>query len=135
MAKQVFINLPVANIDKSFALYKAMGFTVNEQFSDATAKCMVWSDTIFVMLMNHDKMNDFTTKPIADIKTGISAIYALSLSGVDEINSLAQAAYALGATEPTPYKDHGFMQVRTVEDYDGHTWELFFMDLSKMPSQ
>ncbi len=135
MNKQIFINLPVSNIEKSYALYKALGFTVNEQFSDATAKCMVWSDTIFVMLLSYEKINAFTSKPIADTKTNIAALYALSLSGVAEINNLAQAAINLGATEPVPCKDHGFMQVRTIEDYDGHTWELFFMDMTNMTAQ
>lgn len=32
-------------------------------------------------------------------------------------------------------KDYGFMQQRTLEDFDGHTWEIFHMDLSKVPTE
>ena len=53
MAKQVFINLAVADLQKSMDFYTALGFSNNPQFSDDTAKCMVWSENIFVMLLNH----------------------------------------------------------------------------------
>jgi uncharacterized protein len=42
---------------------------------------------------------------------------------------------AAGGTEPTEMKDYGFMQQRNIEDFDGHTWEIFFMDISKFPTQ
>jgi hypothetical protein len=41
MAKQVFINLAVTDLQKSMDFYTALGFTNNPQFSDDTAKCMV----------------------------------------------------------------------------------------------
>jgi predicted lactoylglutathione lyase len=132
MNKQIFINLPVVNIEKSFALYTAIGFAVNEQFSDASAKCMVWSESIFVMLMSHEKMNGFTSKPIANTTNNIAALYAITMNNVEALHITAEAAIKLGAIEPVPFKDHGFMQVRTIEDYDGHTWELFCMDTSNM---
>ena len=27
------------------------------------------------------------------------------------------------------------MQQRTIEDLDGHTWEVFYMDVTKFPAQ
>lgn len=32
-------------------------------------------------------------------------------------------------------KDYGFMQQRTIEDFDGHTWEIFYMDVTKFPQK
>ena len=40
-----------------------------------------------------------------------------------------------GGTEPSEFRDYGFMQQRTIEDPDGHTWELFYMDMSKIPDE
>jgi predicted lactoylglutathione lyase len=57
MAKQIFINLAVNNLQKSIDFYTALGFTNNPQFSDDTAKCMVWSENIFVMLLTHEKFS------------------------------------------------------------------------------
>jgi uncharacterized protein len=135
MAKQIFINLPVQNLQKSFDFYTSLGFTNNPQFSDDTAKCMVWCENIFVMLLTHEKFKNFTTKPIADTKTKIAGLFSLSLESVDEINELMTNGLNAGGIEPTEMKDYGFMQQRTIEDFDGHTWEIFYMDVSKFPTE
>ncbi len=135
MTSQIFLNLVVSNVDKSMNLYAEMGFKNNPQFSDDTAKCMVWSENIFVMLMTSEKFASFTTKPIADTKNNIAGLFALSVDGLETINKIVDNALKHGATEPVPFKDYGFMQQRNVEDYDGHTWEIFFMDISKFPQQ
>lgn len=133
MPKQIFINLPVANLEQSTALYQAMGFEVNPQFSDHTAQCMVWSDSIYVMLLTHEKFNSFIEKPIADTKSGVAGLYSLSLDRVEEVNDLMEKGLKAGGIEPTPARDYGFMVQRTLEDFDGHSWEIFYMDLSKFP--
>ena len=88
MAKQVFINLAVKDLQKSMDLYTALGFTNNPQFSDNTGKCMVWSESIFVMLLSHEKFASFATKPIADTKSSLAALFSLSVESVDELNSM-----------------------------------------------
>jgi predicted lactoylglutathione lyase len=85
------------------------------------------------MIMTKEKFSGFTTKPIADTKNQIAAIFALSVESNDKLNDIADAAIGAGGKEPVPMKDYGFMQQRTVEDFDGHTWELFYMDMSKFP--
>ena len=135
MAKQIFINLAVKELQKSANFYTALGFTNNPQFSDDTAKCMVWSENIYVMLLTHDKFASFATKPIADTKSNVAGLFSLSTESVDEVNGILENGLKAGGTEPTEAKDYGFMQQRTIEDLDGHTWEIFYMDLSKMPSQ
>jgi predicted lactoylglutathione lyase len=135
MKSQVFINLPVTNLEKSAALYTKMGFTINPAFSDNSAKCLVWSEEIFLMIMTTDRFKTFATRPLADTKNGLAGIYALSVSSLAKVNEVAGNALAAGATEPKPLQDHGFMQLRTIEDADGHTWEIFFMDMTKLPQQ
>lgn len=135
MNKQVFINLAVKDLEKSMSLYTKMGFTNNPQFSDDTAKCMVWSETIFLMIMTHERFKNFTAKPIADTKNNIAGLFSLSVESVDSVNMIVTNAISAGGIEPTEMKDYGFMQQRTIEDFDGHTWEIFYMDLSKFPSK
>lgn len=134
MAKQIFINLAVTDLQKSMDFYTALGFTNNPQFSDDTAKCMVWSETIFLMLLTHAKFSSFTDKPIADTKSHVAGLFSLSVDSVDEVNSIVANGLKAGGTEPNEMRDYGFMQQRTIEDFDGHTWEVFYMDLSKFPS-
>lgn len=133
MAKQIFINLAVKELQKSMDFYTALGFTNNPQFSDDAGKCMVWSEHIFVMLLNHDKFSDFITKPIADNKAAVAGIYSLSLDSFEEVNDRMAKGLKAGGIEPNEMKDYGFMQQRTIEDFDGHTWELFYMDVTKIP--
>ncbi|MEN9686384.1 MAG: hypothetical protein RLZZ28_2170 [Bacteroidota bacterium] len=134
MAKQIFINLAVKDLQKSMDFYAALGFTNNPQFSDETGKCMVWSENIFVMLLTHEKFALFATKPIADTKANIAGLFSLSTESVAEVNNIMAAGLKAGGKEPSEMKDYGFMQQRTMEDFDGHTWEIFYMDISKFPA-
>ncbi|MBL7922088.1 MAG: glyoxalase/bleomycin resistance/extradiol dioxygenase family protein [Bacteroidia bacterium] len=135
MAKQIFINLAVKDLQKSMDFYTALGFTNNPQFSDESGKCMVWSENIFLMIMTHEKFAGFATKPIADTKSKLAGLFSLSLDSVDEMNKMMENGLKAGGIEPHEVRDMGFMQQRTIEDFDGHTWEVFFMDMSKFPTQ
>lgn len=135
MKKQIFINLAVSELSKSMAFYRAMGFSNNPHFSDDTGKCMVWEENIFVMLLTHEKFSTFATKPISDTKTTVAALFSLSLSSFEEVNTLMEKGLKAGGIEPSEMKDYGFMQQRTIEDFDGHTWELFYMDMEKFPGE
>jgi len=77
MAKQIFINIVVSDLQRSIDFYTALGFINNPQFSDDAGKCMVWSDAIFVMLLTADKFAQFATKPIADTKSALAALFSL----------------------------------------------------------
>ncbi|MET3879866.1 VOC family protein [Chitinophaga sp. OAE865] len=133
--KQVFINLAVKDVEKSMGFYTQLGFEINPQFSDDQGKCMVWSDAIFVMIMSHEKFKTFTKKPIADTRSNIAGLFALSVESVDQVNEIVEHGLKAGGTEPMPMTDYGFMQLRRIEDPDGHTWEIFFMDPTQIPAQ
>ncbi len=135
MNKQIFINLAVSDLAKSMEFYTALGFYNNSQFSDESGKCMVWSESIFVMLLTHEKFSLFATKPIADTKTNLAGLFSLSMENIEAVNKMMTDGLKAGGTEPTEMKDYGFMQQRTIEDFDGHTWEIFFMDMSKFPQE
>ncbi len=133
MSKQIFVNIPVTDLKRSMDFYAAIGFTNNPQFTDETAACMVWSDNIFVMLLTIPKFKFFITKEVADTKATAAVINSLSVGTTGEVNDFVARALAAGGTEPTAAKDYGFMQQRSVEDPDGNLWEVFYMDISKMP--
>jgi predicted lactoylglutathione lyase len=135
MAKQIFINLAVKDLQKSLNFYSALGFTNNPQFSDNSGKCMVWSENIFVMLLTHEKFSSFATKPIADTKSNVAGLFSLSTESIDEVNNIMANGLKAGGIEPNEMRDYGFMIQRTIEDVDGHTWEIFYMDISKIPTE
>lgn len=131
MKKQLFVNLAVLDVEKSMKWYQSIGFENNPQFSDESAKCMVWSEHIYVMLLSHDKFKSFTAKPISDTKSSIAALFSLSVDSNANVDMIMSAGLNAGGIEPNEARDYGFMYQRTLEDFDGHTWEVFFMDMTK----
>ena len=131
MPKMIFVNLPVSDLARATAFYEAVGAKKNEQFCDGTASCMVFSDTIYAMLLTHDKFRQFTPKQIADAKKVSEVLICLSADnreGVDEMVGKAKAAG--GVVDPCPKQDYGVMYGRSFEDPDGHIWEVMWMDLA-----
>lgn len=134
MPKQIFVNLPVRDLKKATAFYTAIGATVNLQFSDETASCMVLSDAIFVMLLTHAKWQTFTKKPIVDAHRESEVMLALSAEDRGAVDTITSAAGANGGkADVNPKQDFGFMYGRSFEDVDGHIWECMFVDMSQMP--
>lgn len=126
--RMIFVNLPVADLARSKAFYEAIGFTNEPRFSDDTAAAMVWSDTIFVMILTHEKWKTFTDRPIA--APGSSEVsLALALGSREAVDAMVEAGAAAGGTaDVNPAQDHGFMYGRDILDPDGHVWGPFWMD-------
>ena len=128
MVSKIFVNLPVKDLDKSMTFFKAVGFSFNPQFTDNTAACMVMSNDIYAMLLTHDKVKEFTKKPIADAHKTLEVLTALAVESKAIVNDLADKAVKAGGKEAYAPKDYGFMFLRSFEDLDGHIWEVFWMD-------
>lgn len=133
--QMIFINLPVANLNKSISFYKEIGFTQNQQFSDETAACMVLSESIHVMLLTHPKWKTFTTLAIPDAQKSAQMLLALSRESKESVDLMVDGGHrAGGKADPNPKQDLGFMYSRSLSDPDGHIWESFWMDMSAVPS-
>lgn len=133
MASMIFVNIPVVDLEASKRYYKALGYDHNPQFSDDTAACIVLSDTIYVMVLTHDKFRQFSPNPIPDPKTQTQALYALSCESRAAVDAIAENGLAAGGREFRPAQDMGFMYSRAIADLDGHVWEYVFMDMSGEP--
>src|SRR4051812_32927007 len=134
MPKLIFVNLPVSDLERATAFYEAIGAKKNEQFCDATASCMVFSEAIHAMLLTHDKFRQFTPKKIADAKTTSEMLICISADSREAVdNTIDNARVAGGTADPSPTQDHGFMYGRSFEDPDGHIWEVMWMDMAALP--
>jgi predicted lactoylglutathione lyase len=130
-ATQIFVNLPVKDLERSMAFFRKLGYTFNPQFTNKNAACMIVGDDIFVMLLVEPFFKQFTPKSIVNAKDGTEAIVALSSASRDDVNRIVEAALAAGADRYAEPKDHGFMYQWGFEDLDGHIWEYFWMDPAK----
>ena len=133
MNRQIFVNLPVKDLERSKAFFSALGFVNNPQFTNADAACMVVSDTIYLMLLTEPFFQGFTPKAISDAHKSTEVLLCLSCDSRAGVDDMAAKAKAAGGSWPNPPKDHGFMYQHGFEDLDGHLWELAYME--SMPEQ
>ena len=134
MATQIFVNLPVKDLEKSKAFFASMGYSFNEQFTDEKAACLILGENIFVMLLVEEFFKSFIKKDIADASKFTEVINAFSVESREKVNELATKALAAGATEYSEPQDHGWMYSRAFQDLDGHLWEAVFTDMSAFPA-
>ena len=127
-ATSIFVNIPTTDLDRAKAFYEALGFSINPNFTDENAACVVLSDTIYFMVLTRDYLATFTDKQITDPRTQSQVLIALSRESRDDVDKIIEAGIANGGTEPTEAKDYGFMYSRDLEDPDGHGVEFFFME-------
>jgi uncharacterized protein len=131
MPKMIFVNLPVADVERSASFYQAVGFTKDERFSQSgSAAAMVWSDVIVFMLLSRQRFADFTSKAIIDAHSSVETLLCLSRDSRAEVDAIVEAARAAGGkADPRVPQDHGFMYGRSFEDLDGHVFEPMWMDV------
>lgn len=127
MQQMIFVNLPVSDVQRARKFYTGLGFSINEQFSNDEAACVVISDTIYVMVLHTDYFATFTGKPVSDAHKQTEVLLCLSTTSREETDALVAKAVASGGSAPRPAKDLGFMYGHGFEDPDGHVWELAFM--------
>lgn len=129
--KQIFINLPVKDVEASMGFYKELGFMVNPLFTFEDQKCMVWSEQVYVMLQAMSFFGNHTDQKIADTKRYLAATFTLPVESLVRVNEMVNKGLEAGGTEPTPMVDEGFLQVRTIQDLDGHSWGIMYLDMKK----
>lgn len=127
MNKQIFLNIPVADLPRAKAFYQALGFSLNPQFTGDTAACVVISETIFVMLGTHAKFHEFTPKAICDTTQAVEVLMNLRCESRQEVDDLVAKAVAAGGSTYDKAEDFGFMYTHSFVDPDGHGWGLFHM--------
>jgi predicted lactoylglutathione lyase len=126
---QMFVNLPVTDLERAKAFYTALGFTINPKFTDHNAACVVVDDGHhYFMILVREFFQTFTDLPIGDPKVSPTVAVALFLDSRDEVDATADRGLAAGGAEPRPASDYGFMYQRQITDPDGNFLELGWMD-------
>jgi len=133
MAKQIYVNIPVKDLNVAIKFYTHLGFTFNPQFTDENATCMIISEDIMVMLLKEEFFKTFTPKPIAKAKESTEVLICISAESREEVDQYVRLAIEAGGKALMPKQDHGWMYGHGFEDLDGHMWEIGFMDMSAVP--
>ena len=134
MSTQIFVNLPVQDLQRSIDFFTALGYSFDPRFSDENASCLVIDEGhIYAMLLTHEFFKKFTRKQIADTTASTEAILALSADSREAVDDLVDKALASGGSASNEPDDQGFMYSRSFQDPDGHLWEVLSMDMSAIP--
>ncbi len=132
--QMIFVNLPVSDVEASQRFYEALGFIVNPKFSDDTAKCIVVSDTIYLMILNREKFASFAPRPVADTRATTSVLVCLSRNSREAVDEITRRAVNAGGIDNEKVQDYGFMYGRSFCDPDGNVFEVMWMDMSQAAS-
>ncbi len=135
MATKIFVNLPVKDLEKSKEFFTKIGFTINPQFTDETAACVVITEDIYAMILTHAKFKEFTPREIADATKTSEVLTCLSFESKEKVNEIVDKALQAGGTETRDPTDYGFMFGRSFNDPDGHIWEVIWMDMNAFPKK
>lgn len=129
--RQIYVNLPVKDVERSKRFFMELGFELNEQFSDENAACVVFSDGACAMLLGEDFFRRFLDGEIAYPSQGTQVLNALSAESREEVDQLIERALAAGGSEHTPRDPVEMEQMysRAFKDPDGHVWEILYMDV------
>lgn len=128
MTRLTFVNLPIQSAAKTKAFYEALGFEFNPQFSSEDTLCMIVSETAFVMFLETERFKGFVDKELADTHATVAALLSFSCASKEEVVSMCEKAFELGARRYKEPDDHGFMLAWGFEDLDGHIVEPFWMN-------
>ena len=128
MAQMIFVNLPVKDLEKSKAFFVHLGYSINPQFTDENAACVVISEHIYAMLLTHPRFKDFTPLEVSDATRSTEVLLCLSCESRGRVDELVARAVAAGGAAHMQPQDHGMMYGHGFTDPDGHIWEVMWMD-------
>ena len=133
MATQIFVNLPVKDLNKSVEFFTKLDFKFNPQFTDENATSMIVGEDIFIMLLVEKFFKTFTPKAISDSKKTTEVIISFSTESRAKVDEMIDRVLKAGGKLSSETQDLDFMYSRGFEDLDGHLWEYAYVDLSAMP--
>ena len=138
MAQDLWLNLPVSDLARSTAFFKAIGFSPNPGPGNSahSASFTIGEKKIVLMLFVNDVFASFTNRPPSDTSRGSEVLFSLGADSRDQVNEIAARAKAAGGDVfAEPGESNGFMYGCGFSDPDGHRWNVLFMDPGKMPNR
>ncbi len=132
-SRQIFVNLPVEDLDEAVAFFTELGFEFDPRFTDENATCMIVGEDSFVMLLTRPFFEGFIPGREVPDETTSEVLVAVSVQSRSAVDKMIEQAEAAGGSEYREAQDHGWMYSRAFTDVDGHVWEVMHSDESQMP--
>lgn len=131
----IYVNLPVKDVQKTREFWTKLGFSINEQFSDEKAICVIMKENhIYTMFLQEEFFKTFTDRPVANGQT-TQTLLAIGVGSRNQVDTIVKIATENGGSEYSKPRDHGWMYQSAFADPDGHQWEVMYGDVSQIPSE
>lgn len=128
MTTSIFVNITTTDLERSKAFYSALGYTINPQFTDENAACVVLDENVYFMVLTREYFSTFSDKQVIDPKTQAQVSIALTRDSREAVDAIVEKGLAAGGSEPRPVQDLGFMYSRDLDDPDGNNLSFLFME-------
>lgn len=137
MTKELWINLPVKDLEKSKEFFTKLGFSFDVRYnSDDGASLVIGDKNIVVMLFKESAFKNFTGNKIPDSKQGTEVLFSFDAESREEVDEMAEKVVIAGGTIYAEAEDNdSWMYGCGFADLDGHRWNVLYMDMSKMPNE
>jgi predicted lactoylglutathione lyase len=135
MVKQIWLNLPVKNVEESKAFFSKIGFAFNTQQDTPSSACMLVGESNFVIMLFEEGMFEgFVQNGLADTQSSSEMLISIDAQSKQEVDEFAaKVREAGGDLFAEPAENQGWMYGCGFADLDGHRWNVLYMDLSKLP--
>ncbi|HAO06800.1 VOC family protein [Chryseobacterium mucoviscidosis] len=131
---QIYVNLPVKDVQKTKEFWTKLGFPTNDEMSNDQSVCVVMNDNTYVMFLTEEFFQTFSERPVPKGDT-TQVLVAISLDTREQVDHMVNTAVANGATQHEEPQDYGWMYHNSFWDINGHGWNVMFADPSQMPKE
>lgn len=135
MTKELWVNLPVKDIEISKDFFEKIGFTFRPvPGNDPDTACMViGTKGVVVMLFSEHLFQGFSNNAVSDNSGSSEVLFSIDAESRDEVDDLAEKVRNAGGTlYAGPGEKDGWMYGCGFSDPDGHRWSVLYMDMSKI---
>ncbi|MBF0707441.1 extradiol dioxygenase [Alkalihalobacillus hwajinpoensis] len=132
MATDLWMNLPVQNVEKSKAFFTQIGFAA-KTIGDGV-QVAIGAQGTKVMLFPSSKFETFTHHRVADSMKATEVLFSIGAEDREEVDAMIKnVEKAGGAIYAKPGLTDGWLYGAGFIDLDGHRWNVLYMDMEKMP--
>ena len=137
MTQDIWINLPVQDLERAVAFFTAIGFNPNPGPGNTptSASFTLGEAGVPLMLFVEDVFVGMSHNSAADPRRGTEVMFSLGAGSREAVDELAKRVVkAGGVVFAEPAEAQGFMYGCGFCDPDGHRWNALYMDPAQMPS-
>lgn len=128
--QMIFVNLPVADPERSREFFTSLGYGFNEEMCGEGAVALELGPNHYAMLLQTDYFDTFHDGQVAQAEQH-EVLTALSVDSREEVDDLVNRAVAAGGRSIRTQEQGDFMYGRAYADLDGHIWETMWMDIDR----